>query len=657
MKKSSFALKLFVFISLSAFLVIGMVIGIQAVKIREIAKKEALDRAEETVNRYANYVDAKLDRSMDVVRTLAQTFEALKKSGNVSRDAYNEVLKNILEKNTDVFGVWTCWEPDLLDGRDVEYAGKPGYDKTGRFIPYWNRGLGKVVMDCLVDYDKPGDGDYYLLAKNLREETIIEPYSYKVGGKDVLMTSVAVPIVVEGRVVGVTGIDVVLADLQSLSESVHPFGSGVTAIFSNTGLIAAHFDATRVGKQMRETERDMVGDHIEPFAQAIKDGKPHIFYFYASLLKSEMFIQSVPFTVGKTKTPWSFAIGVPMKEILASSNSAMKWAMGTGFVGLLLMVGVVVLVTRSVSLPLMRMSEALNDMSQQLASASDQVSGASHSLAEGSSEQAASLEETSSSLEEMVSMTKRNTESAENAQKLANEARVAADKGAEEMSAMSQSMSEIQGASNEISKIIKTIDEISFQTNILALNAAVEAARAGEAGAGFAVVADEVRNLAQRSALASKETASKIEASIQKSVRGMDISKRVAESLLLIQTRVNEVDALVAKIADASQEQRQGVDQINLAVGQIDKVTQSNAANAEETASASEELSAQAIALMETVKELTTLVQGVKDESGQRFQQEATNPDFRSTHSNANAESRRALKINSKTHALPQRSS
>jgi methyl-accepting chemotaxis protein len=165
-------------------------------------------------------------------------------------------------------------------------------------------------------------------------------------------------------------------------------------------------------------------------------------------------------------------------------------------------------------------------------------------------------------------------------------------------------------SSDETAKIIKTIDEIAFQTNILALNAAVEAARAGEAGMGFAVVADEVRNLAQRSAQAAKETATKIEGSLTRTTQGVEISAKVAASLDEITAKVRQVDELVAEVAGASREQTEGITQINIAVGQMDKVTQSNAANAEESAAAAEELNAQAETMKQSVGELQQLVDG-----------------------------------------------
>lgn len=271
---------------------------------------------------------------------------------------------------------------------------------------------------------------------------------------------------------------------------------------------------------------------------------------------------------------------------------------------------VTIFLTLGITRPLQVIIDDLGAGADQTSSASAQVSSASQALAEGASEQAASLEETSSSLEEMSSMTKRNADNAGKANDLAREARSAADHGASDMQAMAQAMQDIKVSSDDIAKIIKTIDEIAFQTNILALNAAVEAARAGEAGMGFAVVADEVRNLAQRSAQAAKETAGKIEGAIEKTSQGVEISDKVLKSLKDIVDRVRKVDELVAEVAAASKEQSQGIEQVNLAVGQMDKVTQSNAASAEETASASEELSAQASSLKDTVVQMEQLVHG-----------------------------------------------
>jgi methyl-accepting chemotaxis protein len=292
---------------------------------------------------------------------------------------------------------------------------------------------------------------------------------------------------------------------------------------------------------------------------------------------------------------------------------------GRGLVGigvnLVLTIAYGVWTIRSIVGPMQGIIDDLASGADQTSDASRQVSTSSQSLADGASRQAASLEETSSALEEMASMTRRNSESALQAKELSHQTRASADAGAHHMEQMRSAMDEIKASSDDIAKIIKAIDEIAFQTNILALNAAVEAARAGEAGAGFAVVAEEVRSLAQRSAASAKETADKIAVAIRKNAHGVNISGNVAEALNDIVGKARKMDTLVAEIAQASQEQSQGIGQVNGAIGEMDKVTQSSAAGAEETAAAAEELSAQAATLTEAIAGLRRLVNGQKGPS------------------------------------------
>jgi methyl-accepting chemotaxis protein len=311
-----------------------------------------------------------------------------------------------------------------------------------------------------------------------------------------------------------------------------------------------------------------------------------------------------------------------MKDTQAASTNAAS-SLGTASTIMIigLSVGVLVglllafFITRSITGPIRRIIGGLTEGADQVTDAAAQVAAASQQLAEGNSEQASSLEETSSALEQMAAMTRTNAENSKQANELAGQARQTATESDKSMVQLNAAMTGISESSGKISKIIKVIEEIAFQTNLLALNAAVEAARAGEHGKGFAVVAEEVRNLAQRCAGAAKDTTSLIEDAVHRAQQGTQVSGEVGKSLGAIVEQATKVSNLINGIARASQEQAQGVEQVNTAVSQMDKVTQQNSAGAEESASAAEELSAQALTVKGMVNELVAMVGGAGEQS------------------------------------------
>lgn len=298
------------------------------------------------------------------------------------------------------------------------------------------------------------------------------------------------------------------------------------------------------------------------------------------------------------------AYGVETKKDLQ------KWFVSIGAISMVIFVVVSIFITKSISQPLMKAIGLLNDSSERVALEADEIFSTSHSLSDGANKQASSIEEMSASLEEMAAMTRRNAENAGSANGLMKDVNAIVTEANSSMGDLTAAMQEISTASEATSKIIKTIDEIAFQTNLLALNAAVEAARAGEAGAGFAVVADEVRNLAMRAAEAAKETGGLIEKTVGKIHDGVKIVGNTADAFSGVSKKTSNAGAMVGEITEASQEQAQGIDQLNKGMAIIDKVTMENSAQADHASTVSSGLTSQAEQLKKISTELTILVVG-----------------------------------------------
>lgn len=416
----------------------------------------------------------------------------------------------------------------------------------------------------------------------------------------------AAPIYSRGNnIVGVIGTTVLIDFISEKIAGTKMGKTGYGFMLNKQGIAIAHPNKDFI-ISMDATKLEGMEEIVDQMLKGNTDSLPYTF----KGVKKIAGFAPVPLT------GWSVCLTQDYSEFMAPVYHLGIIIAIIGGIFLIIAFAGISFLAHSIASPINNISKELDDASEQVAAASSQVASASQSLAEGSSEQASALEETSSSLEEMSSMTKQNADNAAQAKALMGEAHKIVDKVGDQMNRMVTAIQDVTKSSEETGKIIKTIDEIAFQTNLLALNAAVEAARAGEAGAGFAVVADEVRNLAMRSADAAKNTANLIENTIVTVRNSRDLTEQTQQGFrenVEISTKIGQ---LVDEIAAASAEQAQGIGQIGKAVAEMDKVVQQAAANAEESASAAEEMNAQAFQMKNNVEQLVTIVDGENHAGG-----------------------------------------
>jgi methyl-accepting chemotaxis protein len=579
----------------------------------------AVEYAEELAQHEAYKVKGSLEVAMNTSRTLAQALAGVRKT-NGSRAAADSILREVLEANPGFLGVWSGWEPNAFDGKDDVYRDAAGHDSSGRYVPYWNRGAGKLMVEALVDYDKPGAGDFYQLPKANRTETLIEPYAYTVAGREMLITTVVVPIIQDGKFLGVAGIDIALSDYQAEVGKIHPYEVGYASLFSNSGIYVGDGQATNVGKQV--TDKELLA--------AIRDGKTFGRDLFDEQLQAATYQIVVPVIVGAVTTPWAFRITVPEERMMEAVHEMRTIAIIIGVVSILLVTiilswGIRTWVLNPINIAhtaavrlaegdlsvnidvhgkdeiaqllgaMKTMSEKLveiiltiRDSAQELVQSSEQVGSTSQSLSQAANQQAATVEETSASVEEISAAVAQNSDNARATDGIAsNSAKSAAEGG--------EAVRETVLAMRQIAEKIKLVDEIAYQTNLLALNAAIEAGRAGEHGKGFAVVAAEVRKLAQRSQEAARDIGTVAGRSVQLAERAGSLLDEMVPS-------IRKTADLVQEISAASSEQTHGLAQINTAISQLAQTTQVNASSAEELNATAEEMSGQALQLQEVME-------------------------------------------------------
>jgi len=522
------------------------------------------------------------------------------------------LLKALAQDNTGSLGLWTVWAPDAFDGADASFKNADAaHDASGRFVPYCLNARGGVTVEPLVGYDQPGAGDYNLLAFKSGRPTVLEPFPYKVEGREVLVTTLALPIVEQGRTLGTVGADFSLESISTFISRIKPMGVGQVSLISPGGLVAGHSDSSLVGRAFKDTPRGQVLNDL--IAEAQKTGQEFRMVVPQGWSAAEDAVVAIKlFKPKDTQDNWAFIATVPMTTIQAGTRELIRQGLVIGLIILALTIGfgmlAVKVVVGGLTRRIMTVVHSLEDGTRELERNARELTASSHNIADGAQSQAAALEETSAALEEISSMTKK---SAENAGDTNQQTRLTINMMAtsrRDMEKLQEAMAGINEATLQIAGIIKAIEDIAFQTNLLALNAAVEAARAGEAGSGFAVVAEEVRNLATRSAESARSTTALIDETTQRVKNGSDIVGHLTESFSEVAEGADRISALIDQIATASNEQDTGIQQVSQATNDMDKVTQENAGAVTALADSTADLTRQAENINEAITQLLATI-------------------------------------------------
>ncbi len=636
-KNKSLLMKMLLSVGLVVFLSYIVTIVFITTTVSKNSKEDALKLAEEMGHRYGGEIKSKIEDATDKALALATVMGTLKENNEViDRESMSQVLKRTLSENPAYFGVWTGWEPNAFDGNDEKYVNtkgtdakglEKGHDKTGRFIPYWNR-LGGIHLESIISYEGGPDSQYYSIPLNTGKLYITEPTSYKVNGKDVMMISICAPIISNGKAVGILGIDLSINWFAEVIRSIRPFKEGYGFIVSNNAFCVSHINKDLIGAtadKMKFTSEDK---------RLIKGGNSFKRFGKPAGTDIDAWTVYTPIRIKNTDNPLTLGISIPEYVIFKQADNLRNLCIIIGVISILLLLFVVYTISvnlivkpvkrvvssleniakgegdLTIRIPVVSKDELgelavwfnlfldrLQEMIRKISDNSEKVKGSSSDLALIAGEMSGTAGETldmsnnvSSAAEEMSSNL--NAVAAAMEQSSTNTTMVAS--SVEEMtvtiseiaketdkaknvagSAVDQSenagkmMKELGIAAQAIGKVTETISDISEQTNLLALNATIEAARAGEAGKGFAVVASEIKDLSKQTAEATLDIRNRI--SVVQDTTDVSVKEitKVADTILSINNIVDKISQSVDEQSSATNEIAANVTQLSSGISEV----------------------------------------------------------------------------------------
>jgi methyl-accepting chemotaxis protein len=601
----------------SALVVMGLTLALTIIQDRALQRTAAIATCREIALAAGNDLQSGVEDAIAQARSLAGSLLTMRRDGPLERKVVDQMLAGTLTAHPGILGMYTIWEPNAADGKDAQFVNQAPSDATGRLIPYWNRASGKVQVEACVDYTKPGVGDYYLKPKATLKSCVIEPYIYPISGKDVLMTSLIEPILIDGTFRGIAGCDLDLGRLHAAAAAIKPYPGAEVTLTTTAGLIVASPDPAQAGKATTDTV--MLTTPAEGrIREVVRAGVA-------------MVVIDTLLPIADTGQSWICSLAVPERELMAEPNRVLGIALATAAAGLIALILVILAVANVLAKPVKRMvgvleAMAAGDTSQRLAVTShdefgrlatainqtvdgmqslmaeiaeqahavaasadslNQTSQGMSAAAHQSSAQAltasSSATEISTSITAVAAAAEEMSASITEISRNSSEAATIASEAVARSQEASTAMDRLAIASRKIGEVLALITAVTSQTRLLALNATIEAASAGEAGKGFAVVAAEVKTLAGQTEKAAKEieiTVGQIQAEVATTVAALgrtisvigqinSISQGVAAAVEEQTATTGEITRNVSEAADGTNQIAKGISSVSEAATSV----------------------------------------------------------------------------------------